>query len=456
MGQISFVWPQEEPVITKSFKLQRLFKFTKVTRAFERTIQCSIDERTHARTNGCRIDGQSDERTSERRASSSSSSSSSSGARVGFALRCYYHEIYLSMVLVSVLLGTAPTTLSLFSPLVNTNTVGMDRIPYLVAMSGLSSVFSFRHRTLPAYCFAISSIIGAIMRHGPHHGAQKSTNTGVSQFNTSSVHVASVTALATAETSMQQAQWSWVRPLWDSSTSQTVTVNGVTMLWSSDTHSMVSKQEKPQCMVCGEVTVLWGRWTTRSVSWIWLRMNPYELRTSSWNGISIHPERCQCNSSTWETAPQIGAPLARNQDLRLGIVGYTQFRIEALDWVNPKHNTLFREVRSKHQKKHALELQIQSLAMHERTCPSKSSDRVTRKPWRAMEIYLQLPFSELRTQFLSFANERSLEMKNEMWGSSWSTQSWGLETPAEHAVSHSPGKASCSSKPSTTAQRVHF
>ena len=39
--------------------------------------------------------------------------------------------------------------------------------------------------TLPAYCFDNSSISGAIWRQGPHQGAQKSTKTGISDFNTS-------------------------------------------------------------------------------------------------------------------------------------------------------------------------------------------------------------------------------------------------------------------------------
>eukprot|EP00740_Mantoniella_antarctica_P001458 CAMPEP_0181359940 /NCGR_PEP_ID=MMETSP1106-20121128/6378_1 /TAXON_ID=81844 /ORGANISM="Mantoniella antarctica, Strain SL-175" /LENGTH=97 /DNA_ID=CAMNT_0023473135 /DNA_START=567 /DNA_END=860 /DNA_ORIENTATION=+ len=35
------------------------------------------------------------------------------------------------------------------------------------------------------------------MRHGPHHGAQKSTSTGTSLFSTSASNVASVTTVAT-------------------------------------------------------------------------------------------------------------------------------------------------------------------------------------------------------------------------------------------------------------------
>ena len=50
----------------------------------------------------------------------------------------------------------------------------------------------------PAYSVASSSMSGAIMRHGPHHGAQKSTSTGTGLFRTSASKVASVTGVAAA------------------------------------------------------------------------------------------------------------------------------------------------------------------------------------------------------------------------------------------------------------------
>ena len=100
------------------------------------------------------------------------------------------------MVVTKVALGTAPMMVSFFSPPLNIMTVGILRIPYSVAVLGLSSVFSFTHRTLPTYSFASSSTIGAIIRQGPHHGAQKSTSTGISHCNTISFHVLSVTSLA--------------------------------------------------------------------------------------------------------------------------------------------------------------------------------------------------------------------------------------------------------------------
>ena len=51
--------------------------------------------------------------------------------------------MYLSSVLTSVLLGTAPITVSSLTPFLKIMTVGMERMPYSVATLGDSSVFSF-------------------------------------------------------------------------------------------------------------------------------------------------------------------------------------------------------------------------------------------------------------------------------------------------------------------------
>src|SRR4051812_6789514 len=53
----------------------------------------------------------------------------------------------------------------------------MLRMPYLLAMSGASSVFSLATFALPTYSLASSSTTGPTMRQGPHQGAQKSTST---------------------------------------------------------------------------------------------------------------------------------------------------------------------------------------------------------------------------------------------------------------------------------------
>src|SRR5580693_6515472 len=51
-------------------------------------------------------------------------------------------------------------------------------MPNLAAVPGFSSTLSLTIFTLPLSDLEISSNAGAIMRHGPHHSAQKSTTTG--------------------------------------------------------------------------------------------------------------------------------------------------------------------------------------------------------------------------------------------------------------------------------------
>src|SRR5688572_4737277 len=80
------------------------------------------------------------------------------------------------------------------SPPLNTSKVGILRMPYFAAVRGLSSVFSLRNSTLPSYSDASSSTIGATMRQGPHHGAQKSTRTGLSFVRTSVSQLVSLTS----------------------------------------------------------------------------------------------------------------------------------------------------------------------------------------------------------------------------------------------------------------------
>ena len=61
-------------------------------------------------------------------------------------------------------------------------------------MTGFSSTFIFRKVILSPCAVAISSRIGATWRHGPHHSAQKSTRTGLSDLRTCASNSASVTA----------------------------------------------------------------------------------------------------------------------------------------------------------------------------------------------------------------------------------------------------------------------
>src|ERR1700719_1085514 len=79
----------------------------------------------------------------------------------------------------------------------------MPRMLNLGGVAGLSSIFSLAIRILSLYWSAISSRIGAIILQGPHHSAQKSSNTGISDFRTSLSNVASlvwtILGLLTAE-----------------------------------------------------------------------------------------------------------------------------------------------------------------------------------------------------------------------------------------------------------------
>src|SRR6266436_3452324 len=63
-----------------------------------------------------------------------------------------------------------------------------------MGVAELRSTSIFPTLTLPWYSVASSSTIGAMARQGPHHVAQKSINTGLSDFNTSASKFASVTS----------------------------------------------------------------------------------------------------------------------------------------------------------------------------------------------------------------------------------------------------------------------
>jgi len=81
-----------------------------------------------------------------------------------------------------------PTCCETISPLLNTAKVGMLKTLYFEAISLFWSTFTLTKLTLPEYSLAISSTIGDTALHGPHHGAQKSTKTGILDFTISSSH----------------------------------------------------------------------------------------------------------------------------------------------------------------------------------------------------------------------------------------------------------------------------
>src|SRR5215467_4150193 len=97
-------------------------------------------------------------------------------------------------------LDTTPTVRSTTWPSLNSSTVGIDRMPYCAASYGLLSTFTFPTVACPSNSTASSSIVGVRTRHGPHHGAQKSTRIGCALLRTSREKVASlkVTSLAVA------------------------------------------------------------------------------------------------------------------------------------------------------------------------------------------------------------------------------------------------------------------
>src|SRR5215831_3375724 len=89
-------------------------------------------------------------------------------------------------------LSTAPTICSLTCPSLITRSVGMPRILKRAAVEPFASTSSLPTLTRPLYSSAIESMVGARARHGAHHAAQKSTNTGVLDFTTSDSKLLSV------------------------------------------------------------------------------------------------------------------------------------------------------------------------------------------------------------------------------------------------------------------------
>src|SRR5271165_2478921 len=62
--------------------------------------------------------------------------------------------------------------------------VGMPRMPNRAAIAGSSSTLTLAKRARGSSSLAARSKIGAIARHGPHQGAQKSTINGMSLRST--------------------------------------------------------------------------------------------------------------------------------------------------------------------------------------------------------------------------------------------------------------------------------
>src|ERR1017187_4093686 len=89
-------------------------------------------------------------------------------------------------------LGCAPTIRSTSRPALNTRRAGMLRTLKRSAVTGFSSTFNFPTRRRPRFSAASCSIAGAIILHGPHHGAHISSSTGSGERTTSAEKLASV------------------------------------------------------------------------------------------------------------------------------------------------------------------------------------------------------------------------------------------------------------------------
>src|SRR3954454_25096264 len=80
---------------------------------------------------------------------------------------------------------------------------------YEDGVTGFSSTFILRKVILSAWAVAISSRMGATCLHGPHHSAQKSTRTGLSDLRTCDSNSASVTeSMLLTEVSLSD-EFSW-------------------------------------------------------------------------------------------------------------------------------------------------------------------------------------------------------------------------------------------------------
>src|SRR5262245_8515101 len=78
-------------------------------------------------------------------------------------------------------------------PCLKSRSMGIDITLYVAAVCGLSSTLSLTTRRSSRSDWS-SSRCGAMIRHGPHQGAQKSTSTGRSASSTSAWKLLSVTS----------------------------------------------------------------------------------------------------------------------------------------------------------------------------------------------------------------------------------------------------------------------
>ncbi len=90
-------------------------------------------------------------------------------------------------------------------PFLNRIIVGIDMTPNCAAVCWFSSTLSFTTRR-SSRSESICSSTGLTMRHGPHHGAQKSTSVGVSDSTTSAWKLLSVISGRAMRSSLADAR----------------------------------------------------------------------------------------------------------------------------------------------------------------------------------------------------------------------------------------------------------
>src|SRR5690606_32931129 len=119
----------------------------------------------------------------------------------------------LSIIWARTGLPTAPIWVAWTWPPLNSSSIGIERTWYFRAVARFWSMSIFTTLARPAYSPASSSRAGAIILHGPHQGAQKSTSTGSSEARTvasKSVSLAWMTAWVTGVSCMGRSG----RPRW--------------------------------------------------------------------------------------------------------------------------------------------------------------------------------------------------------------------------------------------------
>lgn len=97
--------------------------------------------------------------------------------------------------------GIAPDWRATSTPFLNKIRVGMLRIPKRAASAGCASVSTLPKRTCGSSFCAAAANAGAMVRHGPHQGAQKSTSNGRADRSAWRLKLASVRTTGAPENS---------------------------------------------------------------------------------------------------------------------------------------------------------------------------------------------------------------------------------------------------------------